>query len=88
VNAGELVLDMTDAEKFMVDKLIADHGLFLDLKQLASIWKRKPTAMLMTLRRRSPWAERMRDARLRIGRKLYWRSHDVAIICCASNEPE
>ena len=54
------------------------YGPLLTLAQLAQMLNRSADGMRMALREASPYAERLNAAKVRIGRRIYFRTPDVA----------
>jgi len=54
------------------------YGPLLTLAQLAQMLNRSTDGMRMALRERSAYAERLNAAKIRIGRRIYFRTPDVA----------
>jgi hypothetical protein len=54
------------------------YGPLLTLAQLAQMLNRSTDGMRMALREASPYAERLNAAKVRIGRRIYFRTPDVA----------
>ena len=54
------------------------YGPLLTLAQLAQMLNRSTDGMRMALRETSPYAERLNAAKVRIGRRIYFRTPDVA----------
>jgi hypothetical protein len=60
--------------------LIAQYGPLLTLPQLAKILDRSAEGLRINLRSSHPWAQRVDATRLRLGRRVYFRTSDVAAI--------
>ena len=56
------------------------YGPLLTLAQLAQMLNRSTDGMRMALRETSSYAERLNAAKVRIGRRIYFRTPDVANI--------
>lgn len=61
-------------EQTLTDK----YGPLLSLVQLATILDRSPEGLRISLRTTSDWSERINTARLRIGRRVYFRTEQIA----------
>jgi hypothetical protein len=67
---------MTETEKFLFEK----YGPLLTLAQLAKILDRSEEGLRLTLRNHSPLARQLTSARLKIGRRVHFRTHEIASI--------
>ena len=54
------------------------YGPLITLGQLAQMLDRSADGVRMTLRETSPYAEQLNLAKVRIGRRIYFRTPDVA----------
>lgn len=54
------------------------YGPLLSITQLATILDRSPEGLRISLRASSDWSERINFARLRIGRRVYFRTEQIA----------
>lgn len=64
----------TTTEQILVNK----YGPLLTLLQVAELLNRSADGLRMTLRGDSDFAKRMRPARRKIGRRLYYKAVEVA----------
>ena len=62
----------------LVASMFDKYGPLLSLVQLATILHRTPDGLRMTLRDSSAYAARLNAAKVRIGRRIYFRTPDVA----------
>ncbi|QOZ85213.1 MULTISPECIES: DNA-binding protein [Chromobacterium] len=60
------------------DTLLHRFGPLLSLAQLAAILDRSPDGLRISLRTTNEWAQRINKARLKIGRRVYFRTSQVA----------
>ena len=62
--------------------LIDRHGCLLTMAALAQVLDRSPDGLRISLRpsNTSEWARRVNAAKLRIGRRVYFRTSDIALI--------
>lgn len=60
------------------DILIHQYGPLLTTEQLANVLQRSPEGLRLTLRGNSEWVQRINATRLRLGRRVYFRTLDVA----------
>lgn len=58
--------------------LIELYGPLLTLEQLAELFYRSPQGLRLTLSGNSPFAQRIRPARRKLGRRVYYRTIDIA----------
>lgn len=58
--------------------LFEKYGYYITLKQLAELLNRSPEGLRVTMFHQTPTAEKLRNARLRIGRSLYFNIKKVA----------
>jgi len=56
------------------------YGPLLTLAQLSQILNRSTDGMRMALREASPYAKQLNAAKVRIGRRIYFRTPDVALL--------
>ncbi len=69
---------MSAAEQTLASSMFDRYGPLLTLAQLAQMLNRSTDGMRMALREASPYAERLNAAKVRIGRRIYFRTPDVA----------
>lgn len=60
------------------DTLLQRFGPLLSVAQLASVLDRSPDGLRISLRATSEWATEINKARLKIGRRVYFRTSQVA----------
>lgn len=60
------------------DTLLQRFGPLLSIAQLASVLDRSPDGLRISLRATSEWATEINKARLKIGRRVYFRTSQVA----------
>jgi hypothetical protein len=58
--------------------LIKQHGPLLSINQLAGILDRSPDGLRTTLRSSGVWVNKINATRLKSGRRLYFRTVEVA----------
>jgi hypothetical protein len=61
-------------EQTLTDK----YGPLLSITQLATVLDRSPEGLRISLRTSSDWSARINTARLRIGRRVYFRTEQIA----------
>jgi len=60
------------------ETLIRQYGPLLSINQLAAILDRSPDGLCTTLRSSREWVNKINATRLRLGRRLYFRTVEVA----------
>ncbi len=60
------------------DTLIKQYGPLLSINQLAGILDRSPDGLRTTLRSSGEWVNKINATRLRSGRRLHFRTVEVA----------
>lgn len=58
--------------------LLNRYGPLLSVNQLASILDRSPDGLRISLRTASAWSAKINATRLKIGRRVYFRTSQVA----------
>jgi len=71
---GDSFLKAMNTEQFLLER----YGLLRTLPQLAETLKRSPEGLRITLRTQSEFAAKVNAARLKLGRRVYFRTPDVA----------
>ena len=64
----------------MENTLLHRFGPLLSIAQLAAILDRSPDGLRIGLRTTNEWAQRINKARLKIGRRVYFRTCQIAEI--------
>lgn len=60
------------------DLLIKEYGPLLSLEELSKVLKRSPDGLRIALRSQTEFARKWSTTRLKIGRRVYFRSADIA----------
>jgi hypothetical protein len=60
------------------ETLINKYGALLTIAQLAEILSRSVDGTRIGLRTKNSWSERINAARLKIGRRVYFRTSEIA----------
>lgn len=60
------------------DCLTKTYGPLLNIPQLAALLHRSPEGLRVALNSSQPYARGFQDARIRIGRRVYFKTADVA----------
>jgi len=68
------------------ETLLQSFGPLLSISQLADILDRSPEGLRISLRNSSEWATRINQARLKIGRRVYFRTSEIAEVLSEDNE--
>ena len=58
--------------------LVKQYGPLLSLAELAKILDRSPEGLRISLRSSGEWVAQINAARLRLGRRVYFRTSDIA----------
>ena len=62
----------------MEDTLLQRFGPLLSIAQLATVLDRSPDGLRISLRATNEWAQRINKARMKIGRRVYFRTSQIA----------
>jgi hypothetical protein len=60
--------------------LVREYGPLLSLSELAIILDRTPAGLRSSLRSSGEWINRINAARLRLGRRVYFRTSEIATV--------
>ena len=60
------------------ETLLHRYGPLLSINQLASVLDRSPDGLRISLRTASEWSAKINTTRLKIGRRVYFRTSQVA----------
>ena len=60
------------------DALTAKYGPLLSVTQLAGVLDRSAEGLRISLRTDSDWTRRVNAGRLKLGRRVYYRTADIA----------
>lgn len=60
------------------DTLLKSYGPLLSITQLAEILDRSPEGLRISLRSSNTWAHRINSTRIKIGRRVYFRTSEIA----------
>lgn len=71
---------MSSADPAFISSMFDKYGPLLSLTQLAHMLDRTPDGLRMTLREPSDYADKLNAAKVRIGRRIYFRTPDVASV--------
>lgn len=69
---------MTEANLNLASSMFEKYGPLLTISQLAQILHRTPDGLRMSLRQSSVYAECLNAAKIRIGRRVYFRTPEIA----------
>ena len=61
-----------------VETLTNQYGPLLSITQLAALLDRSPDGLRITLRSSGEWVSKINATRLRLGRRVYFRTAEVA----------
>jgi len=73
-------MSMNQTQTSLSQSMFDRYGPLLTLAQLAQMLNRSADGMRMALRESSPYAKQLNAAKVRIGRRIYFRTPDVAQI--------
>lgn len=62
------------------ENLVKSAGPLLTITQLAKILDRSPEGLRISLRSATPWVQKVNATRLRLGRRVYFRTSEIAAI--------
>lgn len=68
--------------------LVERYGPLIPLSGLAGLLDRSPEATRMFLRSGAEMAARINTAKVRIGRRLYFRTTQIAVVLSADNQQQ
>lgn len=60
------------------ESLVEKYGPLLTMTQLAELLHRSPDGLRIALQSRQPYTEQINRARLKIGRRVYFRASQIA----------
>lgn len=60
--------------------LLEHYGALVTVKQLAAVLSRSAEGLRLSLRRESEWTRQINAARIRVGKRIYFRTVDIAKI--------
>ncbi|MES9841944.1 MAG: DNA-binding protein [Candidatus Thiodiazotropha endolucinida] len=60
------------------ETLVERYGALMTITNLASLLDRSPASLRHSLRANDDWSIKLNDARLKIGRRIYFRTSQVA----------
>jgi hypothetical protein len=60
--------------------LIQQYGPLLNMQQLAAVLDRSPEGLRITLRSSGEWVRQVNAARLKLGRRVYFRTSEIALV--------
>lgn len=60
------------------ETLLNRYGPLLSINQLASVLDRSPDGLRISLRTAGEWSAKINNTRLKIGRRVYFRTSQVA----------
>ncbi len=62
------------------ETLVGQYGPLLTITQLAKVLNRSPEGLRISLRSTSDWVSQINASRLRLGRRVYFRTTEIAVI--------
>jgi hypothetical protein len=67
------------------ETLVGQYGPLLTTSQLAKVLNRSPEGLRISLRSSSNWVSQVNASRLRLGRRVYFRTAEIALILTGSS---
>lgn len=58
--------------------MIEQHSLLMTLKQVSELLQRSKDGIRLSLRETTPYAVQLNSAKVRIGRRIYFRTPEIA----------
>ena len=62
------------------ETLISQYGPLLTISQLAKVLDRSPEGLRISLRSTNEWVDQINASRLRLGRRVYFRTAEIAFL--------
>ena len=69
------------------ETLLQRYGPLLSISQLATVLDRSPDGLRISLRSSNEWSARLNTTRLKIGRRVYFRTSQVAQMFSEEGSP-
>lgn len=69
---------MKDTKLSLEESLLSKYGPLLTMPQLADLLHRSPDGLRIALQSRQPYTEEINKAKLKIGRRVYFRASQIA----------
>lgn len=76
------------SQQALENNLHQKYGPLLSLQQLAELLHRSADGLRVALRTSQPYALRICEARVKIGRRVYFRTTDIASYLCHAEAPQ
>lgn len=77
----QLVVDRKEAQEMQIeDVLNKEYGPLLSVVQLAKVLNRSPEGLRISLRTPSEWSTRINQSKLKLGRRVYYRTAEISVI--------
>ncbi|WP_348271693.1 hypothetical protein [Bordetella genomosp. 12] len=76
------------SQQALESNLHQKYGPLLSLQQLAELLHRSADGLRVALRTSQPYALRICEARVKIGRRVYFRTTDIATYLCHAEAPQ
>lgn len=68
------------------EALIAKYGPLLTIVELATELDRSPQGLRISLRTKEEWARKVNAAKLRLGRRVYFRTSEISQLLAGTSE--
>lgn len=77
----QLVANRKEVQKMQIeDVLNKEYGPLLSVAQLAKVLNRSPEGLRISLRAPSEWSTRINQSKLKLGRRVYYRTAEISLI--------
>lgn len=60
--------------------LLKNYGPLITINELATVLSRSAEGLRQSLRHESEWAKRVNSARVKIGKRIYFRTSEIATV--------
>lgn len=68
------------------ETLLEKYGPLLTIAQLAQLLDRSPEGLRISLRSSTPWVDQINASRFRLGRRVYFRTSQIALVLSGGAE--
>jgi len=68
------------------ETLTKQYGPLLSMAQLAQVLDRSPEGLRISLRASTAWVQRINASRLRLGRRVYFRTSEISQLLAGESE--
>lgn len=78
---------MSNVTQQMTEILTDKYGPFLSIKQLAEVLDRSPNGLRISLQQDGPVSKKLKSAKTRVGRRVYFNAVSIAEIMTEEAQP-